>query len=134
MSVALVTIRYQPTVAAPFWHKACHKVGFEEGELEMVLSTWLERNRPVHFSKLDYARYVASAWNGHVDEKGNVKTADKSRSRLNRGRGGPFTLHGTPFKGTHELWFIGDDGQPLHDPIARRRQGYIRSLLEPATA
>jgi hypothetical protein len=133
MSVALVTLRYVPEHASEFWHTACHMTGLADGDVELVLNKWLERNRPLANNRLDYSRSVASAWNGYVDEKGDL--LQRERCRLTRRHiRHSFLLHGTPFKGTQDLWFIGDKGEPIGNPVPRRRQGYIRPDPDNPTA
>jgi hypothetical protein len=131
MSVALITLRFVPEHASSFWRKASHQTGFDEGDVEKVLSNYLRDNAVTPNRRIDYARYVASAWNGHIDDKGKLKDTD--RSRLSRGRSRAFILHGTPFKGQEDLWFVGDDRQPLRNPVAKRREGYGRTFLDEMT-
>lgn len=132
MSVGIVTMRYLPQKAPAFWNKACHMTNFADGDVEKTLSIWLRDTSVVGISPMQYARYVASAWNGRFDEKGEGKTTMRSRL-VARSSQNPFVLHGTPFKGMQDLWFISAEEKPLSEPIAvptRRKRGYVGDLLE----
>jgi hypothetical protein len=133
MSVGLLTLRYQAESAAAFWYKASHRNGFQDGDAEKVLDAWL-RSHPLgskgkakkaREDRMGYAYYIASAWNAYMGPKGNVIPHPSCHHLNARRKGLPLSLHGTPFDGTKELWFIGKNAEPLRDPVSKSEYGQV---------
>ena len=65
LAVALETMRYQPSAASEFWHKASHDDGLTIGMPERALLSWLRNTQVLagFDSRKEHARAAALAWN-----------------------------------------------------------------------
>lgn len=63
MAVEMVTLRDQPKTAVPFWEKVARQAGYEVGDGEHHLVTFLNDPKTFRMPADRMARYVASAWN-----------------------------------------------------------------------
>ena len=65
MAVALITLRYQPSLAVEFWRNFAHDNGLAEGMPEKALLSYLRNNKAVGgaMARKLQVRAVASAWN-----------------------------------------------------------------------
>jgi hypothetical protein len=65
MAIALVTFKFQPSLASEFWANVSHDEGLITGQPEKALLGWLRncRNTTGHVSRREHCRAAALAWN-----------------------------------------------------------------------
>lgn len=89
-AVALATLRYQPSLAEPFWSRIAADDGLLKDSPEGRLLTWLRANRVTQHGQFFYCRHVAGAWNAYFEGRTLklLKIADPSA---------PVSIAGTPY-------------------------------------
>lgn len=92
MAIALVSFKYQPSLASEFWTNVAHDEGLVTGQPEKALLSWFRNCRITagHIARRDHARAGALAWNAAF--KGRELQVVKPNNL------GAFFLLGTPWK------------------------------------
>jgi len=116
-AVALVTYRWQPTVAHQFWPRLAHNSGLERGEPEWLLMQYLQEHTTRVVEPTLYQRTVASAWNHYFNQK-NIVTFT---GRVGAARE-PICLDGTPHDGKAHYSYLRPDGLVIRQPRALDQQ------------
>jgi hypothetical protein len=112
MAVALVTYRHTGKDASEFWHAVAHDTARETRHPSKTLLFWLlETTTPSYGNPAVYARYVVSGWNAAYNERSLHSLHPQDIER-------PINIAGTPHTAKSVMFYIGEDWEVLHDPVA----------------
>lgn len=96
MSVALVTLRYQPEAARTFWSAVAHDDGLTKGMPEKAVIQFLMGTSAQDYDVCIYARYLAAGWNAKFDERELHQLRCSSVTT-------PIIIRGTPYDGREQV-------------------------------
>lgn len=102
LSVALVTMYYQPDKADEFWHGVSRNEGLRKGDARRTLAMFLMSNPARMHAQPKQSRYVAAAWNAFFEERQNAQLKVYDHSK-------PIEIAGTPYNGKSIITFTGEN-------------------------
>lgn len=115
VAVGLVTYRYQPQLAEPFWHGVLLEEGAGNDPIRRLF-VFLQDAPVQRYPRDEYPRYIAAAWNAYMQQKNLVNWHVKKRVGSR-----PFiTILGTPYTGNKTLYYMDRSGIVLDNPIVAR--------------
>lgn len=113
MSVGLVTFRYQPIIAMPFWKAVRDDSGLIKGTTERRMVDYITRDMDATSCQpATAARSVAAIWNAHFKGRGGISRPAPT--------GVPITIAGTPYNGL-DLIYSDVDPPEVRRPGAQQR-------------
>lgn len=93
-SVALVTVRYRPEAAIPFWRSIATNDGLAKGTPAHALHYILWTKAPNGVGMPTYSRLVAACWNAHYAGRRSVRLPTAPDTSA------PILIGGTPYDGS----------------------------------